>query len=104
MKNFSEALERAAHDTAAYMTFDVRRSARSHGWEPHEVASLRVRYVDGDFNIKAEGQHADAALLREYGSEKQRPTAVMRKYGNNPGKSGDILMQRLKKHMGGKSL
>jgi hypothetical protein len=104
VKDFSEALHKAAQDTAAYMTFDVRRSARSHGWQPHEVSSLRVRYSDGNFNINAEGEHKEAALTKEYGTEQARPTAVIRKYSNNPGKSADVLIQQLKKYRGGRLL
>jgi hypothetical protein len=102
VKHILEAIDRAAQDAAAYMTFDVRRSARSHGWSPEEASSLRVRYSDNDFGIHAEGSHAEKALTKEFGTESSRPTAVMRKYGNNPGKSEAIFMRQLNKHIGGK--
>lgn len=101
MKHFVEAIKRAAADTAAYMTFDVRQSARNHGWEPHEVSALRVRHEEGKFQVHLEGPHAEAAHVKEYGTETQRPTAVARKYGNNSGKAGEIFAQRLNKHLGG---
>ena len=102
MKNFLEALQKAANETAAYMTFDVRKSARTHGWEDHEANSLRVRYSDGSFGVHAEGDHAEAALTKEYGTEKQRPTAVMRKYGNHSGNAAGVFLDRFNKHVGGK--
>jgi hypothetical protein len=102
VKNFLDALQKAAHETAAYMTFDVRQSARNHGWENHEANSLRVRYTDGKFGVHAEGDHSEAALTKEYGTEKNRPTAVMRKYGNHPGDSAKIFMKQFNRHVGGK--
>lgn len=102
MKHFPKALKRAISDTAAYMTYDVRQSAREHGWTPEEVSALRVRHVDGAFKILLEGEHAEKAHTREFGTETQRPTGVVRKYGNNPGKSAEILHQRINKHLGSK--
>jgi hypothetical protein len=101
VNNFSTALKKAAKDTAAYMTMDVRNSARSHGWASHEASALRVRYHDGEFHVHAEGDHAEDALTREFGTEEMRPTAVMRKYQNNPGNAEEVFMQRLNKHLGG---
>lgn len=101
MKHLKEALQKAAEDTAAYMTFDVRRSARSHGWNKDESSSLRVRYNSDGFHIHAEGDHSEAALTKEFGTEEQRPTAVMRKYGNNPGKASEVFLRQLDKHLGG---
>lgn len=83
------------------MTFDVRRSARDHGWSPEEASSLRVRHTDGTFQVHIEGTHSDKAHEREYGTETQRPTAVARKYGNNPGRAAEIFTQRFNKHLGG---
>lgn len=102
MKHLLDAIHQAAKETAAYMTFDVRQSARDHGWDSNEATALRVRYTDGKFNIHAEGDHSETALTREFGTEHQRPSAVMRKYGNNPGKAADIFMSRLNKNAGGK--
>lgn len=104
MKHFPKALKRAISDTAAYMTFDVRQSARAHGWSPDEAASLRVRHVDNKFQVFFEGKHSESALNREYGTEKHPPTGVARKFGNNPGKASEIFTQRLNKHLGGNNV
>lgn len=102
MKHLLEAVKKAAKDTSAYMTFDVRNSARAHGWSPEEAASLRVRYDDGKFTVHAEGEHAEAALTKEYGTETERPTAVIRKYSNSSGQAEQVFINQLKKHSGGK--
>lgn len=102
MKNLLNAIQKAAHETAAYMTFDVRKSARDHGWKPEDAAALRVRYTDGKFSVHAEGDHAEHALTQEFGTEHKRPSAVMRKYGKNPGNAASIFMDRLNKNAGGK--
>lgn len=101
MKNILDALHKATQDTAKFMTADIRRSARQHGWAPHEVNSLKVSYQDKAFTISAEGENASDAWVKEFGSEIQRPTAVIRKYSNNPGKAADVFMKRLNKHAGG---
>ena len=101
MKKLIEAVQKAAQDTANYMTYDARESAHAHGWNSHEADSIRVRYTDGEFHVHAEGDHAEHALSKEYGTETQRPTAVMRKYANNSGRSGEVFMAHLNRHAGG---
>jgi hypothetical protein len=102
VKHILEAIQKASHDTAAYMTMSVRNSARLHGWDSKEASSLRVRYQDGSFGIHAEGDHSEKALTKEFGTELHRPTAVMRKYANNPINAESVFLDRLNKHAGGK--
>lgn len=102
MKRYLDALSKAKADTAAYMTFDVRKSARAHGWTPEEAAALRVRHTDGSFGVHFEGPHAEAARTREYGTETEKPTAVARKYGHSHEAAAKFLAQRINKHLGGK--
>lgn len=100
MKHFPDAISKAASDTARYMTADIRRSARQHGWADHEISAISVSYDGKAFNASLEGEHASAAWDREYGTETQRPTAVLRKYSNNPGKAEAVFMKQLSKHLG----
>lgn len=102
MKDYLESLRKAAHDTAAYMTMDARKSALSHGWSKDEAKAIKVKFSEGKFDMKLTGKHATAAHIQEFGDEGKPPTAAARKYANTPGKSGEYFMQRFNKHIGGK--
>ena len=102
MNRYLDALKKAKADTAAYMTFDVRRSARAHGWSAQEAAALRVRHTEDGFGVHFEGPHAEAARTKEYGTETESPTAVARKYGHSHEAAAKFLAQRINKHLGSK--
>jgi hypothetical protein len=102
VKRYLDALSKAVADTAAYMTYDVRHSARSAGWSDDEARALRVRHTDGTFGVHFEGPHAEAARTREYGTETTPPSAVARKYGHSHARAATILTKRLNKHLEGK--
>ena len=83
MNDFIKAVHNAAHASAAYMQADLRHSAIEHGWHPTVAGALHVNYEDGKFNIQVNEEHYNAAHVHEYGDEHTRPTATVRKYGND---------------------
>ena len=101
MKKYIDAIHKAAHDTAGYMTSEVRQSALQHGWNNEVANSITVDYKDGDFHHSVAPEHEEAAWVHEYGTENERPTAVLRKYGGNADHLDSAFMMSLSKHLGG---
>lgn len=83
------------------MEGEIRQSALSHGWDQNVVNNLHVRYHNNKFNVYVHDKFVSDALTHEYGDETARPTAVLRKYNNNPGTAADTFIKSLGKHMGG---
>ncbi|CAB4123499.1 hypothetical protein UFOVP46_21 [uncultured Caudovirales phage] len=102
MKKLLTAIQKAAADTASFVEHDIRRSALAHGWDKDVVANTHVSYEGGDFKVHTSPEHASRAFVHEYGNEATRPTAVIRKYNNNPGKASEAFVTHLQHHMRGK--
>jgi hypothetical protein len=84
VKKLLEAADKAKQDTARYMTAQLRRQALHHGWDADVVSTLHVSHADGKFSAQVHPDHADRAFVHEYGNEHVRPTAVIRKFMNDP--------------------
>lgn len=100
MKQFTEAIHKAAADAAVHMTANLRASALEHGWHSDVVNNLHVGYSEGHFSLNIHPDYQDRAFVHEYGNEHSRPTAVLRKYEHQIGDSSKIFNQRLIKHLG----
>lgn len=90
--------ERAAHDTAAFMTADLRQRALSSGWQPDVVNGMNVQFGDNGFQVDIHEDHQEQAWIHEYGSERDRPTAVIRKYANVDSDAKNMFMHNLAAH------
>jgi len=92
--------EKAAHDTAAFMTADLRQRALSSGWHSDVVNNMHVEFGDDGFQVRIPDEHAERAWIHEYGSEKSRPTAVIRKFANDDASSKGMFMKNVSYHAG----
>lgn len=101
MKRYKEAVINAAHDTAGYMTQQLRHSALQHGWKPEVAESLSISYKDDNFHSSSTPEHESAAWKHEYGDEHTRPTAVQRKFGGNADHLDSAFLISLERHLGG---
>lgn len=102
MKSILNSINKAAHDTAQFMEGQIRQSALAHGWDKNVVENTHVRFQDKKFNVYVHDKYVGDALTHEYGNETARPTAVIRKYNNNPTGASEDFVKNLGKHMGGK--
>jgi glycosidase len=102
MKDVRDALARAAHDTAAYVTADIRHTAAEHGWDPEVSSSLSVHYGEDGYNVTVPDHLKDRAFVHEFGDERNAPTAAMRKYSNSREIASKVLLKNIEKHLGGK--
>lgn len=91
-------LERAAHETAAYMTADLQNRAHEHGWDEDVANSIRVHYEDGKFKAKVAPEYSERAFKHEYGDENNPPKATVRKYDSSSS-AEDAYMISLHKHV-----
>jgi len=90
--------ERAAHDTAAFMTADLRQRALSSGWKSDVVNGMNVEFGDSGFQVNIPEEHQEQAWIHEYGSELNRPTAVIRKYANADSDAKNMFMHNVSSH------
>jgi hypothetical protein len=100
VKQFTEAIHKAAADAAVHMTANLRASALEHGWDSDVVSHIRVNYGEGKFSLDVHPEYKDRAFVHEYGNEQVRPTAVLRKFEHQVSGSSKIFNQRFSKHLG----
>jgi hypothetical protein len=93
-----EVYEKAANDTAAFMTAELRQRALRGGWKPEVVDHMHVRFDDNGFGVDIDEEYQEDAWVHEYGSERTRPTAVLRKYSNDSSKAKDIFVNNVSYH------
>lgn len=93
-----KASNKASQDTASFMTHQLRLSALQHGWDRDVVENTHVEYSGKKFTVKVHGDYADRAFVHEYGSETQRPTAVIRKYTNDTAVAEGTLVSQINEH------
>jgi len=101
LRSILENIHKAAHDTAQFMEGEVRERALASGWKPEVVDNLHVRFHNNKFSVFVHDKFVGDALTHEFGNETKRPTAVLRKYGNKPGKASANFVANLDRHMGG---
>lgn len=93
-----EVYEKAAEDTAAFMTADLRKRALGSGWQSEVANSMYIKFGDDGFKVNIPEEHEEAAWVHEYGSERKRPTAVLRKYSNDDSKAKNMFMNNVEYH------
>ena len=100
MKRLVDAAQRATQDTARFMTMQLRHSALNNGWDSDVVDNIYVVHKDGKFSTHVHPDYSDRAFVHEFGDENRRPTAVMRKYANDPEISKQAFATSMSKHWG----
>jgi len=80
LKHFPQAVAEAARS----MTYDLRNSAIEHGWHPDIANSIHITHNGSEFKVHVPKKHKQTVHELEYGTETQRPTAVLRKFNNRP--------------------
>jgi hypothetical protein len=96
-----DVYQKAADDTAASMTMELRGNALKAGWHKEVVDNLQVKHSDGSFSVHVHPDFKDRAFVHEYGDEKSKGTAVIRRY-NKPESGDKAFMKALKVHADGK--
>ena len=102
MKHVLKAFPQAAAEAARSMTFDIRKSALDHGWHPEVANSLFITHDGSSFRVHVPDQHKRTVHELEYGTETQRPTAVIRKFNNRPEFMEKALLKSLSRITKGK--
>jgi hypothetical protein len=102
MIDFKSAVAKAGVDAARSLTMDLYDSAIEHGWHPDIARHLSINF-DGQHLRVNYPDHVKSHIENlEYGTETQRPTAVIRKFKNRSADIDRVTEQALSKHMGGK--
>lgn len=99
-KSLTDAITQVAADTATHVTAHLREHASAAGWPDHVVDNLHVKFNGETYQVHAPEGYHEAIHNLEYGTEKSRPSAVIRKY-ENAGAAGRILAGSLDHHLGG---
>jgi len=96
----AEAARKAAYQAGLYMTADVRHRAMEHGWHPEVASNTNIMYDGTQYKVEVHDDFESQAMDLEYGTETMRPTAVIRKYGNNTSQAEHAFMTVLEKDLG----
>lgn len=100
MKTLVEAALKAAEDTAVVLTHGVRDSAVSHGWDDGIVSNMAVSYSNNSYSVDIHPEVEPLAMDKEFGTETSRPTAAIRKYGNDLSKAEQAFIRSLELQLG----
>lgn len=83
MNDYLKAVRRAANQTTAFATAEVRQRALSAGWDEDVAEGTAIQFTNKGFSSNVEQSVQDRAFVAEFGNEEQLPTAVLRKYDND---------------------
>jgi len=77
-------LKTAGRQSTSTLSRDLREYLVESGWTTEAASAVFVTYDElGGFAVEIKGQHKQAAETLEYGNERLRPTAAIRKYFNS---------------------
>lgn len=102
MKKLREASQRAAADTAKFMTHQIRSQATAAGWDADVVKNVHVEYDGKSYSTKVHPDYAERAFVHEYGNGDSKPTAVLRKFSSDTQTTERAFLQMLSHHYGRK--
>jgi hypothetical protein len=102
MIDFKSAVAKAGVDTARSLTMDLHASAIEHGWHPDIARHLSVNFDGKNLHVNYPDHVKSHIENLEYGTETQRPTAVIRKFKNKTENIENTAAALLSHHMGGK--
>jgi len=100
MKHIHSAVEQAAKHTSRYMTGQLRKEAKASGWPRHIVGNMGVVYDDKKFQVHVHDRHLSEAQDLEYGTERSRPTAAIRRSSNRTKEAEKFFIGALHKIVG----
>lgn len=98
MTTFLDAIHKAQADMAETMSSELRHVAVKDGWEPEVAAGISVKHADGTLMYDLGEKHRDRAFVHEFGDERVRPKATIRKYLNNISGLGKGFVESVNKH------
>ena len=101
MKQFIDAIHRAAESAAPHMTADLQHNLLEEGWDLETATHVRVHAHEGTFEARVPGSHAIPAFDHEYGTQDAPPKASLRRYGQAGSRAEKILMTSLAREMEG---
>jgi hypothetical protein len=102
MKHVLKHFPQAAAETARSMTYDLRNSAIEHGWHPEVANNLFIVHDGSQFKVHVPDAYKKTVHELEYGTETQRPTAVLRKFNNRPESMDKAFMKSISRLTKGK--
>jgi len=100
MKHIHSAVEQAAKHTSRYMTGQLRKEAKASGWPRHITGNMGVIYDNNKFEVHVHDRHLSEAQDLEYGTEKSRPTAAIRRSSNRTKEAEQFFIGTLHKIVG----
>lgn len=101
MTSLRDAVNRAATGASQTITTRLRDYAFEQGWSPNILSNMQVVYdANEGLGVEFSDEVREAALNLEYGTEKIRPTAAIRKYQNS-GHAEQAIVKQLKRELGG---
>jgi hypothetical protein len=84
MANPSEALDNAFAAASAELTAVMREDAEKRGWSKSLTEKMNIGYSGNLFQLNVPSNSEDEVFAKEYGTENEPPTAVLRKLSGNP--------------------
>lgn len=101
MKKIARTSQKAANDTARFMTSQLRHHALNDGWDEDVVNNMSVVYENSKFSTKIHPDYQDRAFVHEYGDTQTRPKATIRKYANDPVMAKQAFTMAMNNHWKG---
>lgn len=89
-------IQNLSHQTAKELTSELRERASANGWDKEVVDNMHVEYTDKKMKVNIHPDYAERAFKHEFGTETTRPSAVIRKLGNDRNAGKLVISRALK--------
>jgi len=80
MADYKAPIKSSLAELSASLTSSLRKEAINAGWPKKYADALNVVILNGDVTIKYSGEFTEAIEDLEYGTKKQPPIPVLRKF------------------------
>ena len=101
MKQFIDAIHRAAASAEPHLTQDLQHNLLEEGWDPNTALRVTIHANEGKFEAHVPHSHSAAAFDEEYGTQEQPPKASLRNYGKSGSRAEKILLTSLAREVEG---
>jgi hypothetical protein len=82
VKTLESIFTAAKADLAQYISAQLQYNANESGWPDALVQGINVNFDNSSLSLGVNDNVYDEVMTREYGTERVRPTSVIRRTGN----------------------
>lgn len=99
MKSLESIFQAAKGDLAQYMTAQLKYNASQSNWPSSAIDGVAVNFDGTSLNLGISDEAYDTVMTQEYGTERVRPTSVLRRTSNMSYDFEKYFIERMNKRL-----